>query len=285
MTLSLSDDDLLLAVQSRPAIYDKSLKDHSNRELLKKLWDDVARVTGADVTLCKTRWNSMRDYFLRKYREGMRPGQVRYNGKRVWPYFNMLAFLIPHLSSSTINRESHENGETAIDAGDNSCDLGEDAGHETAEAFETISQDKSNAPVHSKIEARSRSPSPAPSETHNIRNSSLLHNTVRSRHALERKRKMNVSYSSYSPYDDRKVKVVKREENSHEHFFKSIQPMLERLSDIETLMFRSEVNSLVLKYLQKQTPAPVAASPEAEASHFTVYLQQDPESTDRKSVV
>ncbi|GFR93917.1 transcription factor Adf-1 [Elysia marginata] len=268
---NLNDEDLLAAVRCRPAMYDKFHKDHCNRDLLRRLWKEIAAETGVDVMVCKTRWNSMRDYFLRKYREGNRPGQPTPNGKRIWPYFDMLSFLIPFVS---INRDFSNGSINTTGDGADGFD-GEDTGS-------TGNGNNTPAETPTKIEPRSRSASPVDSETNHsippvtprpsISHPHSSHNAIRIANVNTlRKRKVN-TVSNVKP-----VKVVKREENSHEHFFRSILPMLEKFSDIETLMFRSEVNSLVLKYLQRQDPVPVVASAaeqhQEDASSFSVYLQ------------
>ena len=51
MASVLKDDDLLAAVKSRPALYDKSNKNHCNRELTRSLWREIARETGAEGEL------------------------------------------------------------------------------------------------------------------------------------------------------------------------------------------------------------------------------------------
>ena len=48
MTAALNDDELLSAVQSRPALYDKANKDHCNREIVRKLWREISQETGAE---------------------------------------------------------------------------------------------------------------------------------------------------------------------------------------------------------------------------------------------
>ncbi|RUS89817.1 hypothetical protein EGW08_002429 [Elysia chlorotica] len=279
---SLNDDDLLSAVQARPALYDKTHRDHCNREISKKLWTEIAQETGVDSLICKTRWNSMRDYFLRKYREGARPGQPLASGKRLWPYFEMLSFLMPHVNTSIreheTSRESTEEYDGLVLNGllsqkDSDYSMGK---YELEETNDTCNL-HSPPIVFAKQEPLSRSPSPARSESE-LTHTAAITPTVRPSSSTPcsrstKKRKV-VPYSGHKSY-----KTVRNCENSHEHFFRSIMPMLERFSDVDTLMFRSEVNALVLKCLHKQEDLPVITSAVSQAGDapdcYSVYLQPE----------
>ena len=167
----------------------------------------------------------MRDYFLRKYREGTRPGQP-VSGKKVWPYFDQLTFLMPHVTS----REP-------LDSMD---------GFEGEEMFVN------------KIEMPSRSPSPDDLEPNQT-----VAETPKVRLSLAPPKNPKKRKGEFGS-DQKSLKALKRKESGHEHFFRSILPMLESFSDIETLQFRSEVHGLVLKYLHKQSVVPVLAAPAGE---------------------
>ena len=221
----------------------------------------------------------MRDYFLRKYREGARPGQPLASGKRLWPYFELLSFLVPHVSTREPGTPQ-ENPDEGEGISLNSLMSPKDSFMGKCEVEETANNPPGsttcNSPsISSKQEPPSRSPSPVESElTHTAAVTPTVRPSSSQPFRIARKRKGTPA----GAIDHKTFKTVRNEESSHEHFFRSILPMIERFSDIETLMFRSDVHGLVLKYLQKQEALPVitsAVSQASDAAGYSVYLQAD----------
>ncbi|XP_041356382.1 uncharacterized protein LOC121373710 [Gigantopelta aegis] len=114
----MDDETLIAAVRSRPCIYEKSDKNHCNRDVIAAAWEDVAKEVGTCVTAteCKSRWDSIRDYFLKKYREyrSSTSGQAASKKKNMAPLrlFNVFDTILLHRTNqwqSSRKRRRHRN--------------------------------------------------------------------------------------------------------------------------------------------------------------------------------
>ncbi|CAI6357599.1 unnamed protein product [Macrosiphum euphorbiae] len=64
------DGEILVSlVEIRPSIYDFGDKDHSNRIVQDKLWEEISKEMNVDVSVCKSKWTSLRNSFARELRE------------------------------------------------------------------------------------------------------------------------------------------------------------------------------------------------------------------------
>ncbi|XP_076039231.1 uncharacterized protein LOC143024318 [Oratosquilla oratoria] len=103
-------ENLIDTVESRPALYDASLKEYADRHEKTRLWNEVCEVmipNWADFTTeertikCKEvrqRWQNLRTCFKRELNE-QKKDKLRHSAKkrRKYIYFNQLLFLLPFL--------------------------------------------------------------------------------------------------------------------------------------------------------------------------------------------
>ncbi|RUS89891.1 hypothetical protein EGW08_002332 [Elysia chlorotica] len=91
-------DALISAVYHRPAIWNRMTKDHANRNLVNEAWRDISDELQHDETILRSKWKSLRDYFVvelgkrhiarTKARKGTKLPPVPR-----WQFFRQLLFL------------------------------------------------------------------------------------------------------------------------------------------------------------------------------------------------
>ncbi|KAL1493625.1 hypothetical protein ABEB36_009325 [Hypothenemus hampei] len=92
--MEIDTEKLIILIEQRPAIYNFTIKDHHNREIIDKLWGEVAQETGAQVADCKTKWNSLRNSFTRYIREEKKtPSGSGVSKKKKWYLAGSMSFL------------------------------------------------------------------------------------------------------------------------------------------------------------------------------------------------
>ena len=185
------------------------------------------------VTACRTKWGTLRDYFFKKYRESKttKSGQAA-SKKRKWHLFDAMSFLIPYYCS-------RETGGNLV--------------------YGDLLQDD-----NLDIEETGSQPSPAPPPS----DDSLPQETFKK---PQQQRKRKSDGSTAAEFNNEILKALKEPEalDEHELFFKSLLPSMRKLSDIQAMEFRIEVQSLLLKYLkQPNRPQNVAAAEPSTSSNM-----------------
>ncbi|XP_054288084.1 uncharacterized protein LOC129003799 [Macrosteles quadrilineatus] len=90
-------DNLISQVFMRPALWDKCDKNHHNRFVLDKLWNEVAEELKTKQTAVRGKWKTLRDKFrtvlvsIPKPKSGDAQDCVDYTGE--WKYYKSLIFL------------------------------------------------------------------------------------------------------------------------------------------------------------------------------------------------
>ncbi|CAL8240043.1 unnamed protein product [Gadus morhua 'NCC'] len=72
------DQHIIVAVCGRPVLYDTTMVSYRDRNKTERAWVDVAEDIGVPVDVCRRRWKSLRDRYMRYKRnekEGKRAGQ------------------------------------------------------------------------------------------------------------------------------------------------------------------------------------------------------------------
>lgn len=183
------------------------------------------------ATACKIKWQSLRDYFLKKRRESSKKSGQAASTKRQWYLFERMSFLNPFVAA----RETSGNLDFIAPIEDASVGTEESVGAGQL-------SDSPQQLTSPEIEAATQI-SAGPS-----RNSG-------------KKRKS----SSLDIVDKEILKALQKEpDNEHELFFKSLIPTVSQLDPINTMLFRAEVQQLAVKYLRQQqlqamrSPTPVS---------------------------
>ncbi|CAL8300676.1 unnamed protein product [Arctogadus glacialis] len=103
----MEDQNLIVAVRSRPVLYDTTMVSYRDRNKKERAWVDVAEDTGFPVDVCCRRWKSLRDRYMREKKSGSAAGTV----KR-WKFAGVLSFLDPFVTpretSSNLPRGAEE---------------------------------------------------------------------------------------------------------------------------------------------------------------------------------
>ncbi|CAL8275331.1 unnamed protein product [Arctogadus glacialis] len=78
----MEDQNLIVAVCSRPVLYDTTMVSYRDRNKKERAWVDVAEDTGFPVDVCRRKWKSLRVRYMREKkrekgekRAGQRQGQ------------------------------------------------------------------------------------------------------------------------------------------------------------------------------------------------------------------
>ncbi|XP_055638632.1 uncharacterized protein LOC129776800 isoform X1 [Toxorhynchites rutilus septentrionalis] len=112
LTVETSILDLIEEVEQRPALYQKGLKEYSDANFKKKLWDEVCEAVvvgwnrlsaedkinkGRDV---QKKWANLRTCFRRELnaQKNTKPGKTSFM-RRKYVYFEQLLFLLPYMEN------------------------------------------------------------------------------------------------------------------------------------------------------------------------------------------
>ncbi|XP_033331507.2 uncharacterized protein LOC117223361 [Megalopta genalis] len=102
MTMDLQR--LITEVHARPAIWDQKNVNYHNRDVIQKMWREIARVCEVSTDVAKSKWKHLRDNFrneLKKtYRGKCEGGGIEHDSKWVW--FKSLFFLRDQMNSRVI---------------------------------------------------------------------------------------------------------------------------------------------------------------------------------------
>ncbi|KAL5238996.1 hypothetical protein ACI65C_006406 [Semiaphis heraclei] len=119
------DGEILVSlVEKRPSIYDFGDKDHSNRIVQDKLWEEISKEMDVDVSVCKSKWTSLRNSFARELRElkNKKSGSAG-SKKRKWYLFDSMSFLTGFMMQhkkmgSNIDNDYLNESEEIIESGE-----------------------------------------------------------------------------------------------------------------------------------------------------------------------
>ncbi|GFS12452.1 transcription factor Adf-1 [Elysia marginata] len=240
---------LIESIRERTALYDKAHLKHSNRDYIQHQWEEVACEIGAtvDVPELKRKWSYLRDYFrkLRKRIQNAKPGRG-WEKKIKWPLYNSMAFLIPFSDVSetagNLDVDTYENYDGASLADSDTPETEADT-----EGF-VVSLKHSPSSPYSQDEEQITISQGDPAERA-FKPSSAEITTPRMSSPANGKRKRK------EDFDTEVLKALKRPcedvDDDHDHFFKSLRPLLNTLDAFDTMRFRQDVQSVLLRYAEK----------------------------------
>lgn len=214
----MDQEILIIAVQKRPCIYDKSDPKYHNREYLRKSWDEISFEVNETskfiflilvfkliylysiplVESCQKRWRYLRDYYIKQRRLYMKSDGTR---KKIWPFFDMLSFLNPFL-------------QTYAEYTDNEI---KDDEYNNLSANGQMEEELINEDFMDEYHQQTSSGTPAAKRT-------KLSGKLNKRIEME-------------------------QSDDHEYFFKSLLPMARSMDQSKILQFRIEVQQVLMKYI------------------------------------
>lgn len=93
----MDDERFILEVQKHTVLYDTRnpfYKDNAKKE---KAWSLIAEVVGVEVDVCRARWKTLRDAFVKNRSKKNLPSGSAGGTQKEWKYSEMMSFLLPHL--------------------------------------------------------------------------------------------------------------------------------------------------------------------------------------------
>ncbi|KAL7376639.1 hypothetical protein ABVT39_012534 [Epinephelus coioides] len=93
------EDKLIVAVCGHPELYDTTMVLYRDRSRKEQAWVKVSEEAGLPVDVCRRKWKSLRDTYLRERKKETekRSGAAAGTGKK-WRYFAVLSFLDPFVA-------------------------------------------------------------------------------------------------------------------------------------------------------------------------------------------
>ncbi|NP_001280270.1 uncharacterized protein LOC100167442 [Acyrthosiphon pisum] len=89
------EEQLIAEIERRPVLYDRSVQACKKMSARDEAWREVAEIMKQSEAEVKKRWRTLRDSFMRFHRLQRTFGPK--GKKKMWIYYNEMAFLIPHI--------------------------------------------------------------------------------------------------------------------------------------------------------------------------------------------
>lgn len=94
----INEEELIKQVSLRPVIYDRSLKAYRKTSLRHQCWKEISETMDVTVVKCRKRWRSLRDTFVKRYKQIQSTTDESVISKlQKWYFYDKMSFLIPHL--------------------------------------------------------------------------------------------------------------------------------------------------------------------------------------------
>ncbi|XP_058445870.1 transcription factor Adf-1-like [Malaya genurostris] len=97
LTKSVQEEFLIHQVKLRPELYDKSLKAYRKPGATDNAWAEIANALGVKVENCKKRWKSLRDTFIKYFRQEILADSIPGMKRKKWIYYEHMSFLRSHV--------------------------------------------------------------------------------------------------------------------------------------------------------------------------------------------
>ncbi|KAK0153079.1 Transcription factor Adf-1 [Merluccius polli] len=91
------EEKLIVAVTAHPELYDCSCPLYRDRNKKDRAWVSVSEVCGLPVDICRRKWKSLRDTYMRERRKVPKSGAAAGTGRK-WKYLGVLSFLDPFIT-------------------------------------------------------------------------------------------------------------------------------------------------------------------------------------------
>ncbi|KAI4465544.1 madf domain transcription factor [Holotrichia oblita] len=238
--MDVDEDKLIIEVNSRPIIFNKGLGDYKKVNKREDAWKEIATALNtevihcfvSDVNLCKKRWRSLRDGFIKHHRLLRNtPSGAAGGKKKIWPYYNQLEFLIPHVDFK----------ETVEDS------LGE-----LLSAMDQPTNVESQLPLQPEVSDDNLSEHQKTQE----------HSTTSDKRKLQRNKKRITSEESS---EDKLLNILSKDTDYDESFLYSLLPIFKRLTPQQNTKARIQIQQILYE-IEFDTPA---YTPQSSHSAFS----------------
>uniref|UniRef100_A0A1B6C497 MADF domain-containing protein n=2 Tax=Clastoptera arizonana TaxID=38151 RepID=A0A1B6C497_9HEMI len=88
-------DKLLILVQINPAIFNSSMKEYYNIDVINKIWTDIGKELNVPGYICKNKWINLRNSYVRYLRDLKKMPTGVVSKKKKWHLADAMQFLMP----------------------------------------------------------------------------------------------------------------------------------------------------------------------------------------------
>ncbi|KAL1497328.1 hypothetical protein ABEB36_008310 [Hypothenemus hampei] len=113
--LCRNTEKLISEIKKRPGLYNKKVKEYSDKDVRERLWNEVCRAIIPDwfelsdgeqdrtVIDVQRRWKNVRDCFMKeiRYQKSFKDGNTKKKKRRKYLFYDHLSFLLPTLLPSS----------------------------------------------------------------------------------------------------------------------------------------------------------------------------------------
>ncbi|XP_022198383.2 uncharacterized protein LOC111055477 [Nilaparvata lugens] len=243
----MNDEKLIQLVRVYPALYDISHPKYMDADYKKQIWKFIGNELEANGSLCRTRWNNIRDNFRKSLKKRSLTALQKGQCLKPYKYNEQLSFLNQFFQES--ENLSHISDEKIQDL--ETVEVGEGDEMEMS-----ISNRSINDVFNEKVDNRQP---PASSDIHSV--PEILH-------LFEPRTRIRTSPSTASTVMDYLVKQRECSQNPVDAFLAGVAPVLKKLRPRDWHFAKEEIFAIVQKYELRTIDEECrgVASPETDSS-------------------
>ncbi|XP_034565806.1 transcription factor Adf-1-like isoform X2 [Notolabrus celidotus] len=156
----MDEEKFILEVEQHKIIYDTTNPFYKDNIRKEKAWTEIAGVLELDVEVCKARWKTLRDAFVKSKKRGNMPSGSAGGSQKEWKYAEIMSFLLPHIQQ----RSSRSNLKNV---------LFESEGRERSGTPQSLGEYEEQSSASGAQQTTAASPSPSPSLTSTSRDTDM----------------------------------------------------------------------------------------------------------------
>ncbi|KAH8415539.1 hypothetical protein KR222_002901 [Zaprionus bogoriensis] len=266
---------LIDEVHQRPALWDSSHPDHSNRLETKRLWESVAFSLAIRVDVCRSKWKNLRCSYRRLQKQQQSPATA--SPAPQWPYMKAMSFLDcrggdvsdccdvslnASMKRSPISLKAEPTEEMELEA-DNEALMQEFQSMATPQALRRLShnislasaaaEEQAVAAVHQhQHQQQQGGTAVAAAAASSCQCAKRVDEQVDFLQSLEREEQQLMQSTSQ---DLARCKNVLHVGDSDYNFLISFLPLMKQMSPLQNVSFRAKMGELLLQTMQ-QPPMP-----------------------------
>uniref|UniRef100_A0A1B6DG67 MADF domain-containing protein n=1 Tax=Clastoptera arizonana TaxID=38151 RepID=A0A1B6DG67_9HEMI len=111
---ALDVETLLFLVENNPAIFNYTLREHHNVDVMTKIWTDIGNVMNVPGDICRNKWNNLRRHYVQYQTKLKKMHNSSTPKKRKWHLADAMEFLLPWIRPSR-NRKKSGNLDKCVD--------------------------------------------------------------------------------------------------------------------------------------------------------------------------
>ncbi|XP_039279080.1 uncharacterized protein LOC111049321 isoform X2 [Nilaparvata lugens] len=233
-TIAEMDTELFISsVRKRRPVWDQQLPEHQNRYILISLWTDISEENNISVEEARKKWKSLRDYYRSSFR---RSQEANDSYQSSWPFFSSLHFLRDQFnaetSSGNVMNEHHTKKSRA-----NLYSLEEVYVNPDSPNNDHCNDYCDKLPSNNTVVGSSR-----------MEALDFTHHPSEFRKQKRHDHDQTIEETMLKEKKQKKENEMRRYYDEDMAFFESLKPHLKRITGVNKLMFRNEVQNLVIKF-------------------------------------